>query len=230
MSMSMSVRLPCNSRVSYLLLFSSIFLIYFPGFIISADVTLSSIEIFTTHEWLAATPTVYFQCTGENKTVLPDVQKPHVFYAFRGEESWQPLTNFSGKKCKRCGFYEKDRILSDDVFDEWELCPSDFSAPDGRYVHLRDKEFNASFLCPECLPFSGGSISAPAEDHNEKKGKNVTVIILLSVLFSTILILVVVGAYKYWQKKKRQQDQARFLKLFEEGDEIEDELSLETIM
>ncbi|XP_027352609.1 uncharacterized protein LOC113863281 [Abrus precatorius] len=222
----MSFRRMRNSRVSHLLLlFFSIFLTCFPGLILSADVTLSSIEIFTTHEWLRATPTVYFLCIGGNKTLLPDVKKKHVFYAFKGEESWQPLTNFTGKKCKRCGFYEEDKILSDDVFDEWELCPSDFVGPDGRYVHFKEKEFNASFLCPECLSFSAGSISAPAGNH-VKKRTNVAVVILLSILVLTILVLVMVGAYKYWQKKKREQDQARFLKLFEEGDDIEDELDL----
>lgn len=64
------------------------------------------------------------------------------------------MTEFIGRKCKRCGFYEKDSILNDDEFDEWELCPSDFSAPDGNYVHFKEKEFNATFLCPECLLFS----------------------------------------------------------------------------
>ncbi|KAH1070526.1 hypothetical protein AAZX31_03G156900 [Glycine max] len=220
------------SRNSLLLLFTFIFFFtYFPGLIISADMTLSSIEIFTTHELLKATPTVYFLCKGDNKTELPDIKKPHLLYSFKGEESWQPLTNFSGKKCKRCGIYEED-IFSDDVFDEWELCPSDFTTPDGRYAHFKEKEFNASFLCPECLSFSGVSVSAPpAENHNpNKKGMNVAVIILLSILGSTILILGMLGTYKYWQKRKREQDQARFLKLFEEGDDIEDELGLGTII
>ena len=58
---------------------------------------------------------------------------------------------------------------------------------------------------------------------------HIAVVVLLSVLGSTILIIGVVGAYKYWQKKKREQDQARFLKLFEDGDDIEDELGLDNI-
>ncbi|THU67950.1 hypothetical protein C4D60_Mb05t30120 [Musa balbisiana] len=36
----------------------------------------------------------------------------------------------------------------------------------------------------------------------------------------------VAAVYKYWRKRKREQDQARFLKLFEEGDDLEDELAL----
>lgn len=68
-------------------------------------------------------------------------------------------------------------------------------------------------------------MSAPEGDH-KKKGKNVGAIILLTVLVSAVLIMGAVGAYKYWQKRKREQDQARFLKLFDEGDDIEDELGL----
>ena len=40
------------------------------------------------------------------------------------------------------------------------------------------------------------------------------------------LILGVVGAYKFWRKKLREQDQARLLKLFEDDDDIGDELGL----
>lgn len=221
-----------TSRVSRLFLISFIFFFtYFSGLVLSAVVTLNSIEIFKTHEWLRPSPTVYFRCRGDNKTVLPDVKKKHVLYAFKEEESWQPLTDFIGKKCKRCGFYEEDSILSDDVFDEWELCPSDFTSPNGIYVRFKEEELNATFLCPECLTFynGNGTVSAPEGNHKEK-GMNVGVIILLSILVSTVLILGVLGAYKYWQKKKREQDQARFLKLFEEGDDIEDELGLGTII
>lgn len=55
---------------------------------------------------------------------------------------------------------------------------------------------------------------------------HVALIILISAVVSTVLISVGVGVYKYWQKKKREQDQARFLKLFEDGDDIEDELGI----
>lgn len=68
----------------------------------------------------------------------------------------QPLTEITDKKCKRCGFYEKDSIKSDDVFDEWELCLSDFTAPSGKYIHFKNKEFNATFLCPECITLQKG--------------------------------------------------------------------------
>ena len=68
--------------------------------------------------------------------------------------------------------------------------------------------------------------SSASDKHGHGKGMRIAVVVLLSVLVSTILILGVVSGCKYWQKKKRQRDQARFLKLFEEGDDIEDELGL----
>lgn len=60
------------------------------GLVLPAVVTLKSMEIFKTHEWLPnAKPAVYFRCKEENKTALPDVKKANVLYHFKGEESWQ---------------------------------------------------------------------------------------------------------------------------------------------
>lgn len=73
---------------------------------------------------------------------------------------FQPISNFSSKKCKRCGLYEEDSITSDDAFDEWEFCPSDFTAPDGEYIKFKEKEFNATFMCPDCLNLAGGEYLA----------------------------------------------------------------------
>lgn len=70
--------------------------------------------------------------------------------------SLQPLTQLQDKKCKRCGFYEKDTLKSDDVFDEWEFCASDFNNSNGKYIHFKNGEFNATFLCPGCVPLAGG--------------------------------------------------------------------------
>ncbi|XP_071690572.1 uncharacterized protein [Rutidosis leptorrhynchoides] len=212
-----------NIRVSIILVFC------FPELLLSAIVTLDSIEIYTTHEWLASTPTVYFLCSGENKTALTDVKKTNIVYKFRGEESFQPLTEFHSRKCKRCGIYEEDRIKSDDVFDEWEFCPSDFKTSDGRYIHTKGKEFNATFLCHECVQKDIGISSDYASPGDEDEhGINRSVLIIgLSVVSSTVLFAAgLVTAYKYWQKKKRQKDQARFLKLFEDTDDIEEELGI----
>lgn len=67
----------------------SVFYFIFPGILSSRIVSLGSIVIFTTHEWLPMKPIVYFHCQGENKTVLPDVKEKDILYTFRGEESWQ---------------------------------------------------------------------------------------------------------------------------------------------
>lgn len=213
-----------NPRVPIVLL-----LFCFPELLLSAVVTLKSIEIYTTHEWIASSPRVYFLCNGENKTVLPDVKKKNVVYTFRGEESFQPLTDFKTAKCKRCGIYEEDRFKSDDVFDEWEFCPSDFKGSDGRYVHMKGKEFNATFLCHECVKKAASASSDNASSTDEKHNWMpwTIVIITISVVAATVLLIMgLFVAYKYWQKKKRQQDQARFLKLFEDTDDIEDELGI----
>lgn len=202
--------------------YSIILLVCSSGTVFSGIVTLDSIEIFKTHELLPGRPSVYFNCKGESKIDLPDVKKTHVSYTFKGEESWQPLTNFSDKKCKRCGFYEKDIIKSDE-FDEWEFCPSDFV--DGRYKHLKENEFNATFLCPECGSLQSESNNA-SESHKGGNGKHLALVITFSILGLVLFILALVAAYKYWRKRKREQDHAQFLKLFEEGDDIEDELGL----
>ncbi|ONK67798.1 uncharacterized protein A4U43_C05F3890 [Asparagus officinalis] len=194
-----------------------------PGISSSRVVTLGSIEIFNTHEWLPTRPTIYFKCQGGNKTVLPDVKKTHFLYVFKGEESWQPLTELPDKKCQRCGLYEADVMKPDDTFDEWEFCSSDFV--DGRYLRFKEKEFNATFLCPDCTASAGSDQTfAPTK---EPTSLNVITIVLISVLASMVAASLAYVAYKYWQKRKREQDQARFLKLFEEGDDIEDELGLE---
>lgn len=67
----------------------------------------------------------------------------------------QPLTRLVGKKCKRCGIFEKDTFKSDDVFDQWELCPLNFTpSPDGLYHRFKENEFNLTFTCPTCSKFN----------------------------------------------------------------------------
>ncbi|XP_026661789.2 uncharacterized protein LOC103710021 isoform X2 [Phoenix dactylifera] len=135
----------------------------------------------------------------------------------------KPLTELPVKKCKRCGLYEADAIKSDDVFDEWELCPDDFV--DGRYSHVKDKEFNATFICLECIA-SADSKTASSDSKAAVKKPKVALVVIICILASVVTAIGMVTAYKLWQKRKREQDQARFLKLFEEGDDIEDELGI----
>ncbi|KAL8152662.1 hypothetical protein V2J09_010422 [Rumex salicifolius] len=214
------------SRVStvalpYLIVFS-----FFPGSILSAVVTLRSFELYNTHEWIPRTPAIYFQCNGENRTFLPDVQEPDVLYNFKGEESWQPLTELLTAKCKRCGIYEQS-IVSDHVFDEWELCPSDFAAPEGQYTRFKENEFNVTFLCKEC--FAVDKDSEPTSKDSQKGSggeKHIIVPILVTIVVVAVVASISVAGCKYWRKKKRQQDQARFLKLFEDDDDIEGEFGL----
>lgn len=60
-----------------------------------------------------------------------------------------------GKKCKCCGFYEKDMVKLDDVFDEWEFCLLDFSLSlEGFYFCFKENEFNFIFLCLNCSKFN----------------------------------------------------------------------------
>ncbi|WCJ34617.1 hypothetical protein M5689_015915 [Euphorbia peplus] len=210
---------------------------YFHGIVISSSsagaavVTLESIQIHNSHEWLKSSkPDVYFSCIGDhNKTFLPDVKDLNFTYTFNGQESWQPLTQLTSKKCKRCGFYEKDTFKPDDVFEEWEFCPSYFLNSNARYIRRKTNEFDASFLCPLCTYFPADPNFAATPPH-KGNGMHIFVIILICVLVSTVLVLGVLLLHKYWQKRKREQDQARFLKLFEDGDDIEDELGLDLEM
>ncbi|XP_047339611.1 uncharacterized protein LOC124943096 [Impatiens glandulifera] len=234
-----------NSRFCIAYIFSSSFLLFlFPASVTSASATLDSIEILKTHKWLSSKPKVYFQCSGGNKTIFPDVEKFNVSYTFNGEESWQPLVEFTDTKCKRCGFYESG-LVSDDVLDEWEFCPSDFNEPNAKYVHFKEKQLNATFLCAECMPSTeigkhfvdefkilfGGVFVGPM-DHGKRgdgglKGTQLVMVIGIFVSVSIVVFIVgLVAGMKYWQKRKREQEKARFMRLFEEDDEFDKELGL----
>ncbi|TMW83716.1 hypothetical protein EJD97_000897 [Solanum chilense] len=214
-------------RISIVLIFcTSLFLRLLPGLVRAAIVTLDSIEIYKKHEIFGSKPTVFFRCKGENWTILPDVKKKHVLYIFKGEESWQPLTELKHKKCKRCGIYEKDTIKPDDTFDEWELCPDDFTSPHGKYSHYIKKEFKATFLCPECVHHRDASHHSSGSRKGGKRSMHWAFMLLIGASVLTVLVVGAVITYKCWKQKKRQNEQARFLKLFEEDDDIDDELGI----
>ncbi|KAK9756163.1 hypothetical protein RND81_01G077900 [Saponaria officinalis] len=169
---------------------------------------------------------VYFQCKGETNTLLPDVKKAKVEYSFKGEESWQPLTEFLNKKCKRCKLYEKDKFpwSHTDILDEWEFCPSDFTSPDAKCTIVKAKKFNATFSCPTCPDL--GVVPHVAVPQSERKGLSVTIIILISSIATIIVVVGFIGGYMFWKKRKMKQEQLRFMKLFEEQDDLEDEFGL----
>lgn len=79
-----------------------------------------------------------------------------------------------------------------------------------------------------CLCYCMVSLASNHTDvpRNKGKGMHWALVFLICVLVTTFVVLGAVTAYKYWQKRKKQQDQARFLKLFEESDDIEDELGI----
>ncbi|KAL1195828.1 hypothetical protein V5N11_027695 [Cardamine amara subsp. amara] len=199
----MSIQIPRASWDFRGFVFCFIFFSSFPGTILTQEVTLDSIQIYQDSRL-----------------------STNVSYSFKGEESWQPLTELNGTKCKRCGIYEDD-VLTYDTFDEWELCLSDFKA-EGSYTHVKEKEFNATFLCRGCSQVGAGSNKETGSDKEEKgSGMHPAVVVLILVLALGVVAVGLTVGYKYWRKKKRQQEQARFLKLFEDGDEMEDELGLE---
>ncbi|KAL9258882.1 hypothetical protein AKJ16_DCAP00660 [Drosera capensis] len=145
----------------------------FAGYASSAVVTLQSIEIYKSHEWLHAKPTVYFSCKGENKTILPDVKETNVLYDFRGEESWQILMG---------------------------------------NTHIKDEELNVTFSFPDCVNHTEHDtqdVDASSDHHKGARTRD-AIIILVSVVAAVIVVIGLVAAHRFWLKRKRQQEQARF--------------------
>jgi len=216
-------------RILVALCFTSLFAA--SGVVADGNVTLLSLTIFNTHEWFGQKPTVYFQCLGEDKVYLPDIKAKGQLYNFLGLESWQPLVTLVGKKCKRCGVYEQDSVKSDDIFDEWELCPLDFSpSPEGLYSRFIQKEFNLTLLCSSCNVTSEEVVAVPEPSgkeepvEKEESHRGLTVAIVLFSLLSLGGFAFV--AYTHWRRKQRETQQARFIKLFEDDDFLDDELGL----
>lgn len=74
--------------------------------------------------------------------------------------------------------------------------------------------------------FLGSTHTSASNTQSSAKKSHVLLVIAICILASLLATIGAVAAYKYWQKRKREQDQARFLKLFEEGDDFEEELGL----
>lgn len=74
---------------------------------------------------------------------------------------------------------------------------------------------------------AGSHNSTTVPDKGEpRKKKRLAIVVVVSVLASILTVIAAVSVYKYWQRRKREQDQLRFLKLFEENDDIEEEIAL----
>lgn len=65
--------------------------------------------------------------------------------------------------------------------------------------------------------------------HDGGKEKDQVLVTTVGILGSIVFVFAVVAVYKCWQKRKRELDQARFLKLFDDNDDIEEALELSTI-
>jgi|AraCvinosormetaG_1042628.scaffolds.fasta_scaffold04242_1 cbb3-type cytochrome oxidase subunit 3 len=85
------------------------------------------------------------------------------------------------------------------------------------------------FICILFL-LAGSNKESGTEKEEQKGGMHPGIVVLIVVLLLGVVAVGLLVGYKYWRKKKRQQEQARFLKLFEDGDDIEDELGLENTL
>ncbi|XP_047094106.1 uncharacterized protein LOC124706485 [Lolium rigidum] len=78
-----------------------------------------------------------------------------------------------------------------------------------------------------CAQFATGLAADPSKDDDKAQSKGHTGQTVLFVLIGIgAAILLSFFLFKYWQKKKREEQHARLLKLFEEDDDIEMELGL----
>ncbi|KAF3545090.1 hypothetical protein DY000_02000092 [Brassica cretica] len=89
-----------------------------------------------------------------------------------------------------------------------KLCPSDFSASQ-IYMHFKDKEINATFVCHGCAKLESVSSGAMTGSSSREEG---------------------VFMFRHSKRMKLQRDQAKFMKLFEENDEPDDELGLDPVI
>ncbi|GMI70649.1 hypothetical protein like AT1G09645 [Hibiscus trionum] len=87
--------------------------------------------------------------------------------------------------------------------------------------------FSAS-VCLQFIPgFSDDSTSSESSSKSKPSTNSNTATIIVIVLFGFIAVgLFSFFLFKLWQKKKRDEQHARLLKLFEEDDELEFELGL----
>lgn len=66
--------------------------------------------------------------------------------------------------------------------------------------------------------------------HKNEKEMRKGAIIAISVVVSMVFIIGFVVIYKYLMKQRRAQEQARFMKLFDDSDDIEEELEMSHII
>ncbi|KAF3782937.1 hypothetical protein EJ110_NYTH20238 [Nymphaea thermarum] len=102
-----------------------------------------------------------------------------------------------------------------------------------RRSRLPPSRFLVFFTSVLFLQFLGGLAGEPSTANNEIKSKGhgasgggVGVKVLLICSAVVAIVAFCVFLFKRWQKKKREEQHARLLRLFEEDDELELELGL----
>ncbi|EPS58150.1 hypothetical protein M569_16667 [Genlisea aurea] len=93
------------------------------------------------------------------------------------------------------------------------------------------RRFRAGVLCNSILLLivsvyadhsSNPSNGTRSESHSARKGSTIALICFLLLVVAVLSFFL----YKIWEKKKREEQYARLLKLFEEDDQLEVELGL----
>ncbi|GMY05023.1 valine-tRNA ligase [Fagus crenata] len=82
-------------------------------------------------------------------------------------------------------------------------------------------QFNSGFS-DDSLNTKNGTKAETHATYKSSTGSTVVIIFLVVV----VLVLISLFLFKLWRKKKREEQYARLLKLFEEDDELEVELGL----
>ncbi|CAN6475578.1 unnamed protein product [Victoria cruziana] len=101
-----------------------------------------------------------------------------------------------------------------------------------RRSRLPPSRLSVFFTLVFFLQFLGGLAGEPSTSNNEVKSKGhgasggVGVKVLLVCFGVVAVVAFCVFLFKRWQKKKREEQHARLLRLFEEDDELELELGL----
>lgn len=87
-------------------------------------------------------------------------------------------------------------------------------------------ELKCNTVCVVSAKATTGSSSKDEGDN----GSTVAIAVVAGVLCATLVVVGGVFMFKHSKRMKLQRDQARFMKLFEESDEPEDELGLEPVI
>eukprot|EP00270_Netrium_digitus_P006961 TRINITY_DN2007_c0_g1_i1.p1 TRINITY_DN2007_c0_g1~~TRINITY_DN2007_c0_g1_i1.p1 ORF type:complete len:290 (-),score=56.91 TRINITY_DN2007_c0_g1_i1:63-932(-) len=187
------------------------------------------IVIYNRHDGWIFSPSFYFQCAGEKKKFLTGVTNTFTVYNFSKNESWQPLAVLDEVKCKRCGLYEADDLTSDDILEEWELCPLDFSRRTGLLNVYKHGEFNLTLVCTGC-PFRPQHTFS---SNTSSQGTNLLVL-LLSVVSFGLGCALFIGVITYLKQKQSwpfrdgrasEQDGVAFMQVFDM--DLDEEFSAE---